>query len=235
MMKGIVCLFILICVPVALAQVVTLEHSTESTHAVRAFAPSGETWMQVVRVQLRIHHVNGKDERGNLVTVYDPQTGHYLWRYSEANHLGDTGSFWDELDQGREAVYAGDNALVDFYMPGALFAKTYFAQAPNLAAAERASMHEMELGLPASEKNGYHNDWKEIPVARAMAIEWACPPYGDPAFSQRCQFGAKSITSVSKTGVNWRLVVRNRWDQEVILDSQFNLVSTQRLPESPIK
>ncbi len=44
-----------------------------------------------------------------------------------------------------------------------------------------------------------------------------------------CTFSAKSIVSISHQDGNWRLVVRNRWDQEIILNSKFDLVGTQRL------
>ena len=37
------------------------------------------------------------------------------------------------------------------------------------------------------------------------------------------------IISVSKKGELWRLVLRNHWDQELILDSKFNHVSTRQL------
>ena len=39
---------------------------------------------------------------------------------------------------------------------------------------------------------------------------------------------AKLVTP-RREGGNWRLVLRNYWDQEVILDSEFKLVSTQRV------
>jgi hypothetical protein len=45
-----------------------------------------------------------------------------------------------------------------------------------------------------------------------------------------CGFDIKRIVSIGRDGDNWRLVIRNRWDQEVILDSQFKFVSTRRLP-----
>ncbi len=57
----------------------------------------------------------------------------------------------------------------------------------------------------------------------------------NPAFRPTCQFQAKRIVSISRDGENWWLVVENRWEQEIILDSKFNLVSTKRLPAAATK
>jgi len=46
------------------------------------------------------------------------------------------------------------------------------------------------------------------------------------------------IASISKQGSNWRLVLRNRWDEEVILDQNCSLVSVKQLTqpkESPAR
>jgi hypothetical protein len=40
-----------------------------------------------------------------------------------------------------------------------------------------------------------------------------------------------AIASIGKQGSNWRLVLRSRWDEEVILDQNFNLVSVQQLTQ----
>jgi hypothetical protein len=199
--------------------------------AISAFSPSGEVRLPAARLNLDIHHANGKDEQGNLVVVYDPGSGRYLWRYVKSNHPGDTTSFWDALEDGREAVYAGPNALVDFFVNSRLYVKAYVEGVSSMGAAEKASMNEILKGLPVSEMSGYHTDSKEIPLFSSIGSDFACPPVGDPKFTQMCRFGIKSIPSISKEGETWRVVLRNRWDQEVILDSRFNLVSTQRVSE----
>jgi hypothetical protein len=201
---------------------------TESKSSVRAFTPYGETTLPVVRVQLEIHTSAGKTERGNLVVVYDPDSGHYLWHNTIANHPGDTSSFYADLESGAEGVFAGSPGLVSVYMPGPdLFIHEHNEHAENLDAAERASIGDIER--QALVNNLYGSDMKDVPVYKAMGREFACSSergQEDP----RCMFEAKSIVSVSREGENWRIVVHNRWDQEIILDSKFNLVSTKRLP-----
>jgi hypothetical protein len=62
---------------------------------------------------------------------------------------------------------------------------------------------------------------KAVPVHKAIGLEFARDPNKADSF---CMFRAKTIASVGRQGDNWRVVVRNRWDQEIILDSKFDLV-----------
>jgi hypothetical protein len=162
--------------------------------------------------------------------VVDPQTGHYFWRYSEVSR-NTTVSFLDGLENGAEAVYAGKAALVDFYVSARLYSKAHTERTDNLDAAKRASIKEVERGLPVFEKMGFHADVEGETVFKAIdAPEFSCAPY--PEMSQNCPNSAK-IVSVSQEDDTWRLVLRNRWDQEVILDSKFKIASTRRLPDPP--
>jgi hypothetical protein len=117
-------------------------------------------------------------------------------------------------------------------MSNAIFAEAHKGQANSLDGAESAAIAEIERRLPEFEKSGYDTSISSrVPIFQEIGMDFACPPYGEPGSSQGCGFGVKSIPSVSRVGDNWRLVVRNRWDQEVILDSSFKFVSTRRLSE----
>jgi hypothetical protein len=213
-------------------QAVSRAPFTESGHAIRAFSPSGDVTIPVISVQIEIQHSSGRHERGDLTAIYDPASGHYFWRFLRAQHPGDTTSFTSALESGMVAVYASAAGLFDFAMSNAIFAEAHNGRANSLDGAESAAIAEIERRLPEFERSGYDTSVSSaVPIFKEIGMDFACPPYGDPQFSQMCGFGAKSIPSVSRAGDNWRLVVRNRWDQEVILDSNFKLVSTKRLSE----
>ena len=225
-------LLALFCLPALAQQSVSRVPLTESKHAIRAFSPSGDVTLPIIRLQIEIHHSSGKNEPGDLTVIYDPTNGHYFWRFLRAQHPGDTTSFSSALESGIVAVYASPAGLLDFGVGGAVFAEAHNGRADSLDGAESAAIAEIGRRLPEFEKNGYDTSAKSgVPVALAIGMDFACPPVGDPQFSQMCGFGAKSIPSVSRVGDSWRLVVRNRWDQEVILDSNFKFVSTKRLSE----
>jgi hypothetical protein len=219
----------LLCVPLMAEQSVSPVGFTESRHAIHAFSPSGEVTLPVVRVQLDIVYPRGKKERGDLVVVYDPQSGRYFWRYNPLNGPADTTSFLDALEAGAEAAYAGPDALVDFNMSSSLYEKEHRDKVDSMEAAERASIVEIERGLPGFEGAGYHTDAKALPILNAIDPDFFCAPLPRSAI---CRSKGNHIVSISQEGDNWRFVFRNRWDQEMILDSKFNLVSTRRLTEA---
>jgi hypothetical protein len=56
---------------------------TESRQPVRAFSALGETSLPSLRVQVDVPNPEKaeKKERGDVLIIYNPETGHYLWRY----------------------------------------------------------------------------------------------------------------------------------------------------------
>jgi hypothetical protein len=72
---------------------------------------------------------------------------------------------------------------------------------------------------------------KGILILARMIFVW-CPTLQDGyiATSAWCPPTVTKFISISREGEDWRVVVRNRWDQEVILSPKFDVVSTRRLP-----
>jgi hypothetical protein len=216
-------LLVFACIPLAAQQSASPVALSETKDVVPAFSSSGAITLPAVHLQLDVNYPHGKKERGDLTVVYDSQTGHYLWRYAALRSTADTNSFISDIKSNREAVYVDTNGLADFVFPQALFVKVYTLRADSLDAGEAASVNEIQLGLAGFE-GGYHWDYQAIDVRKAITQDFRCVP-----MHANCQDHLNMIVSVGKQGSNWRLVLRNRWDQEVILDSNFNFVSTQRL------
>jgi hypothetical protein len=217
------------CLSLAAQPSVSVVASSESKHAIRAFSASGEVTIPVASLQLDVGHASGKSERTNLVVVYDPQGGYYFWRNTPAYRgPGDTTGWLSAMESG-VGVYVGPDAIVDFYMTGLLYAQEHRERANTLDSAIEAAVDGIRRHLPAYERNGYDNSdgGKGIGVGTAIGAGFRCPP-----FRANCPDVTK-VTSVSRQGDTWRLVIQNQWDQEVILDAKFNLVSTRRLSEPP--
>ena len=202
------------------AQTVSIVAFSESKHSIRAFSPSGEIVLPVVRCQLDIHPSNGNDQIVDLTIIYDPQSGRYFWKAARLENKS-------ELTSGSEAVYIDSSTLIDFYMPGDLWVQEYSQRADSLEAAQSESIDAIKKGLAAYEKNGFATGAKEVLVARKIGNEFIC---GEANLTKAyCGTGAKHIVSISRVDEKWRLVVRNHYDQEIILDGAFNLLSTRRL------
>jgi hypothetical protein len=228
-MRIIVPLLTISCLSLSAQPSVSVVASSESKHAIRAFLASGEVTIPAASLRLDIVHASGKSERTNLVVVYDPQGGYYFWTNTPAYRgPGDTTSWLSAMESGGVGIYVGPDAIVEFYMTGLLYAQEHRERASTLDSAIDAAVDDIRRHLPAYERNGYDNSGKGIGVGAAIGGDFRCPP-----FRANCPDVTK-VTSVSRQGDTWRLVIENQWDQEVILDAKFNLVSTRRLTEPVI-
>jgi hypothetical protein len=230
-MRAITSVLVLSC-GLAASQEVLKVPLTESRHAVRATTPYGEALLPAVRVQLEIRGGRGKDKLGDMVVVYDPQTRHYLWLFRPVESSDLAESFISALLAGDFAIYSGADGIAEFDNLGALFVQEHTESADSLDAAQSASIDALKRGLPVLERNGYDQGLKQVVFLRPNALdnEFYCPDRGDR--NPYCKPNLAKFISIARVREGWRVVMRGSWDQEVILDPKFNVVSLRRLPEA---
>jgi hypothetical protein len=213
--------------------------SSESKDVVPAFDSSGAITLPAASLKLDILYPNGKKERCELTVVYDPKTGHYLWHHLPLGNRDDTAVYISGIKTHRIVEYADSSALVDVGFASGPFIKAWQGHAGSLDAAVSASLNEIQHGL-ATFEGGYHVDYKLVPVGGpVVGFDSKVPPGFKPIppdfwcapLVAWCGNDRNTIASIGKQGSNWRLVLRNRWDEEVILDQNFNLVSAQQLTQ----
>jgi hypothetical protein len=216
----------------AAQQSVSVVPSSETKDSVQAFSSSGAMMLPAVHLQIDLAYASGKRERRDLAVVYDPQNGHYSWRLGEATAPAFTDRFLEGLKSHK--IYADHDGLFDFTSRGYLWIRVRKSGADSLEAAQRAAINEIGHGL-ASIERGYVPSptgpsdpwpWDCIHVSLPISSEFVC---GSPPRADCPSPRLDTIMSIKREGGNWRLVLRNYWDQEVILDSEFKLVSTRRL------
>ena len=214
--------------------------SSEYKDVVPAFDSSGAITLPVADLKLDIVYPNGKKERCELTVVYDPETGHYLWHHPTPGHNDPDGVYLKALKAQRAVAFTDAAGLIDFGFGGAIFVKAWQGHSDSIDAAVTASINEIQQGLATFEGGGYHTDYKLVPIAGPIiGFDSKVPPGFKPIPSEFhcaplqavCQDYLNTIASISKQGSNWRLVLRNRWDEEVILDQNFNLVSVKQLTQ----
>ena len=210
--------------------------SSESRDVVSAFSSSGAVTLPIVRLQLDLSYPHGKKDRRNLSVVYDSQNRHYFWHLSTGPVPAVKGDFTDLTKSQKEVLYADSTGLFAFLFSTDLWVKAYTLQADSLDAAETSAISQIEQGLAALEA-GYQPrtgpsmpawpwDYKPIDLGKIITAEFSCGP-----LRSNCPDALNTIVSVNKQGNNWRVVLRNRWDEEVILDQNFDLVSVQQLTQ----
>jgi hypothetical protein len=236
--------FFLSLLSVPLAAQVSRVAPSDFKDTVPAFDPAGAITLPVAHMEIDIAFPRGKKELRELTVVFDPKTGYYLWHCTPASldkpertrlRLG--------VMKKQEAVaFVDSTGLVDFELGSGLFAKVYRRRADSLDAAVSASINEIQQGLMSHENIGFHRDYKLIPVfgpVRGFKIpvgyvpisrDFECAP--DRA---ACPDSVSIIASITKQGNNLRLVLRNRFDVEAIVDPNLDLVSARQLtqPDPP--
>jgi hypothetical protein len=219
----------LICVTLLAQQQVSKVALTESRHAVRAFTPSGEMLLPLVRTHLKLQTDSGVSQRGDMIAVQDPQTRHYFWRYTPVRDAGDTKSLLNALDVGTFAIYSAPAGIVEFEILGALYVRENLGSADSVDAAQTAAIQQLERRPRLSVGNAYAQGLKEAIFLGEGDQGFRCP---DPPTSAMCPPMLVKIVAVSHEGDNWRVVIRGNWDQEMTLDQEFNVTKIFRLPIS---
>jgi hypothetical protein len=215
---------------------------SDSKDVVPGFDSSGTITLQAARLKVDVAYPHGKQDRNELTVVYDSKTGHYLWHVAahNPNNPDDAGLYINVIKKQRAVAFADPAGLVDFIFGGTIFVKQWQGHADNLDSAVTASVKEAQQGLGVAEGLGYHKDYKFVPIAGPVTgFDAKVPPGGfkpfpagftcEPNRSAFCPTDNNTIASISRQGTNWRLVLRNRFDVEVILDQNFDLVSVQQL------
>lgn len=227
--------FTLACIRLA-AQSASPVASSQSTDAVPVFSSSGAITLPAVRLQLDVSYASSKKESRDLEVVYDPQNGHYWWQLATFPGPANRGGFIDAIKSQKRTVYADADGIVDFVFRSDLWVKVYTSRADSLDAAKAAAVNEIQKSL-ASIERGYQPrtgpslppwpwDYKPVDLMGSVPLEFSCFPV-----RANCTDNANTIVSVGKQGSNWRLVLRNRFDVEVILDQNFKLVSARQLAQ----
>ncbi len=244
-------LFVLDCVPQYAQSSVSPVAFSESQDVIPAFSAAGPITLPVMRRLIDVNYANGKKERRDLLVVYAPQGGHYFWHDSLQNSPNDTSGGWmTSFKSGSSGIYVTPDSVVEFL--GGSNVIEHRTKATSLVNAQSSAIDEAQRNLLATQRIRDRLGAKIVPLMDAPPLvgfekspSWTnrlpgfkpippnflCVSYGGPGQGP-CPHGTL-VVSISKQGGNWRLVLRNRWDVEVILDPSFNAVSTKQLTELP--
>lgn len=202
------------------------KEGAERHRTIAAFSPGGQVELPAVALRVNIQHAGRAVKPGNMVVVYDPSNGYYFWHLNPID-ISETQDITEGFDFGPDALYISTAGLFHFRMPaGDLIVLGRFQRAASLDDAESAAIDELRRNLPVFERRGYDPGYREVNLAPSIGRTWAC---AEDDLRANCSFGAKRLVSISQVGENWRVVARNRWDEEITLDSKFALISCRRI------
>ena len=164
--------------------------------------------------------------------VWDPATKYYVWHLYPALDPSDTSDITGPAALAGIAIFVDHSGLYLFAMPGGMLAVVVrHEKAESLDSARSNAIGEIRAGLPRFEKNGYDPGSIQVAVGAAIGRSWACPPADEPGgLDPLCHFSPKSVPLVERDGERWKIVVRNRWDEEITLGPNFQLIGVRALP-----
>ena len=223
---------------------------SESREEIAAFGPSGPTIHQAAYLRVDMTNPLGKRDVGELTVLFDSLTGYYLWAITTlpADRREERGLLVNRMKARKLVAFADSGGLTEFSISSGLSAKTWRSRATSLTGAIAASIAEIQR-FPASAA-ALRRDYipipitlprkvKSSPVFTGVYIDFRIPANFKPIpqtfwcaeFNSFCPTNNNSIVSITKQGNNYRLIVRARFDAEVIVDQNLDVVSAQQLTQ----
>ena len=200
----------------------------EARHMIQGFSASGSISLQAISIHLTFRQADGRSAGGELMVLRDPGTGHFMWTFVQSSQPNESkGLLLREYQAPTHAIWVASEGLIDFSLAGQLHLTKYAQRSGSLDIAERLSLEELKRALLTVEKDRFRRNAVQL-LIKEFDRDFSCPP-----LSAICLDYKSTIESVSKDGDNWRLVLRNRYDVELMFDSKFNWVSTKQLTDSP--
>jgi hypothetical protein len=213
--------FIFACIPLGAQQSVSTVPFSESKDVVRAFSSSGAITLPVARLQIDMtNHATGKKVPWDLTVGYDSATAYYFWRFAPLTSPDQAGGYIQALKSHGGTVYSDATGLYVFEFPNGFWLKIFTSQATSLDAAVEASVNDIRQSPP-----GHFEGFRPLDLTKAITRDFSFAP------TEVRQLTSNEIVSIGKQGSNWQLVLRNRWDEEIILDRNFNLLSARQLTQ----
>jgi hypothetical protein len=195
----------------------------------KASAGSMESPILLREIHINIPLPEGRSFPGDLLIAYDTVSYHYWWLlWGDGGWLpGGTTADWFAS---HAAMVVVENKIVVFWSVRVLSR----LERVGLSATGIEDAQRQVLDLIRRRASEYVHpdaflpDTKSIDLPRLFPWNFWFPP-GIPVRP----IGHTQILSAHKEGANWRLVMRDQWDQELILDESYAFVSTRRLDTVP--
>jgi hypothetical protein len=232
MMIRSISLMICLCPPLALAQPsqdVEVRHGTTVDRLAMASTDHLQTPTMLREVHLRLPFPGGRDMNGELLIAHDTASQQFWWvlRNDGVSRLTLDSADWFAS---HAAIFVTENKIVVFWITGS--GHLFVVERKGLAAltleeAQQKAIDEVRSHTTEIAKGGgfWRKEITDVPLPgeRFPIMFW------NPPNEAGLLAGRNKVISAAREGKLWKLVLRNQWDQELVLDESYNFVSTRRL------
>jgi hypothetical protein len=194
-----------------------------------AFTGGLQTPTMLREVHLKTPLPDGTVHNGVLVIARDTASGRFWWMLAKSGNAPPERLSTADWAASHAAIYVAENTIVMFWTiaPGQLST----VERPGQAAGSLDEAQQLAVAAIQRRAAEYERgkmwawDGTTVKLPRSLIpFEFWHPP-----FQPNMPRGATKVVSVSKDGKNWKLVLRDQWDQELILDESYGVVSSRRL------
>ena len=190
------------------------------------------TQLVIREVRVKTPLPGGRNHHGELIIGHDANSG-FAWWILHNDYNSRLGESVEWFAAHSATAILDDRAVVFWDVnPGSLFASE--VRSLTAASPDEAQQKVMdEIRQHAGELEG-HGQWR-----RSHFIDIQLPPevpldfWVRPGESFLRSPPATRITSAVREGKTWKLLVKDRWTMEVILDDSYKFVSFRRLDPAP--
>ena len=203
---------------------------TRSEGSFPAHTSSGGTaHLRSMHSMLAVHSLDGTPYQDELVVLFDPASGKYLWDHDIVmrEDEGSAKNFASRITTFNSALYADKDGIAWFAFAGwNLMVRHSSGEARSLEDAYDQALHGLQAHwLDHLERKGEFvkrsEVWKLVPEDFARGpvpdIKWPLP--------------APAIENVTRSGSEWVLNIRGRWLAKLMVDKNFEATSFERIPD----
>ena len=204
-------------------QVRSLSEHLHSNNSGHAFTPGGRINVDLREVQTEIEGAKGPMALSVLV-IFDPKSGAYSWRAHSSNPADP--SWRSKQFNEEQAAFLEDGEFTDFVAlptPLRLLVRPYRGHASDLNDAAEKSLKEASKSLDPLGDLQLSQGVHVIPLL-AMGRDFTSNPMSVTLFDV-----TPRVTNVQWDGKHWTVILTARWTEEIILDSDFKVISMQKV------
>jgi hypothetical protein len=207
----------------AAGQVRPLSEHSHTDNAGHALTPGGRVNVDLREVQTEIEGSKGPIALSVLV-IFDPKSRAYSWWAHRSNPADP--SWRSKQFNEEQAAFLKDGGFADFMaLPGPLrlLVRPPRGHASDLEDAAKKSLEEASRSLdPLGDlqaSQGVH----VVPLL-ALGRDFTSSPMSVTLFDVM-----PTVTNVQWDGKHWTVTLKARWTEEIILDSDFKVISMRRV------
>ena len=203
---------------------------------ISAYIPAGRMDFPTREILVEGSYPSGRPNRGNLLIVFDPSTGHFLWVYdiywAPQELLREPGRLplhelrlTKSMQFDNKALYIYKDQIVAFTVGGGplgIYIRESAETAKDLNDAENRSVRKATAELAAFEEDRMHG-WRKVELSKHFGQDFLSQKNGPSGI-----VGLPRLFDVARDD-NWEIVLKGNWKAKITVNDKYDVVKVERV------